>query len=89
MRLSGANHRFPQRVSAAEVQQEGPQEVVDRLVFAQPLQRPGVLRQLAPVLREERQQHIPVLVHRAGLCVMHPHARIRRPCCEIKLAPMG
>ena len=89
MRLSGANHRFPQRVSAAEVQQEGPQEVVDRLVFAQPLQRPGVLRQLAPILREERQQHIPVLVHRAGLCVMHPHARIRRPCCEIKLAPMG
>ncbi len=37
MRLSGPNHRFPQRVSAAEVQQEGPQEVVDRLVLAQPL----------------------------------------------------
>ena len=66
MRLPGANYRFPQRVSAAEVQQEGPQEVVDRLVLAQPLQRPGVLRQLAPVLRQERQQHIPVLIHRAG-----------------------
>ena len=43
MRLSGANHRLPQRVSAAEMQQKGPQQVVDRLVFAQPLQRPGIL----------------------------------------------
>ena len=89
MCLSGANHRFPQRVSAAEVQQEGPQEVVDRLVFAQPLQRPGVPRQLAPTLGEERHQHIPVLVHHAGLRVMHLHARIRRPSHENKLAPMG
>ena len=56
MRLSGANHRLPQRVSATEVQQKGPQQVVDRLVFAQPLQRPGILRQFAPILREERQQ---------------------------------
>ena len=71
MSLPGPNHRFPQRVSAAEVQQQGSQEVVDRLVLAQPLQRPGVVRQLAPVLREERQQHIPVLVHRAGIQVMH------------------
>ena len=59
MRLSGANHRLPQRVSAAEVQQKGPQQVVDRLVFAQPLQRPGILRQFAPVLGEERQQQPP------------------------------
>ena len=89
MRLSGANHRFPQRVSAAEVQQKGPQQVVDRLVFAQPLQRPGILRQFAPVLREERQQHLPVLVHRAGFRVLHPQVRIRRPRRENKLAPMG
>ena len=79
MRLSGANHRLPQRVSATEVQQKGPQQVVDRLVFAQPLQRPGILRQFAPVLREERQQHLPVLVHRAGFRVLHPQVRIRRP----------
>ena len=88
-RLAGPNHRFPQRVSAAEVQQEGPQQVVDRLVLPQPLQRPGVPRQLPPVPGQERQQHIPVLVHRAGLRVMHAHVRIRRPRSENQLAPMG
>ena len=46
MRLPGPG--FPQRVSAAEVQQEGPQEVVDpSCPCAAPLQRPGVLRQLS------------------------------------------
>ena len=89
MRLSGANHRLPQRVSATEVQQKGPQQVVDRLVFAQPLQRPGILRQFAPVLREERQQHLPVLVHRAGFRVLHPQVRIRRPRREHKFSAYG
>ena len=88
MRLAGANHGFPQRVPATEVQQEGPQEVVDALVLAKSLQRPGVLRQLPPISGEERQLHVPVLVHCAGPRVTHPHDRIRRLHCEIKLAPM-
>ena len=72
LRLPGAHRRLPQRVPAAEVQQQGPQEVVHRLVLAQPLQRSGVPRQLLPVRGQERQQHVPILAARADLRVVHP-----------------
>ena len=90
MRLSSANHRLPQRVSATEVQQKGPQQVVDRLVsLRSPFSAPVSCASSRAVLREERQQDLPVLVHRAGFRVLHPQIRIRRPRRDNKLAPMG
>ncbi len=54
VRLPGAHHGFVQRVPAPEMNQQHPQQVVRRLVLAQPLQSPRARCQIPPVAGKER-----------------------------------
>ena len=43
---------FSQRMPASEMDQQRPQQLLRRLVFAQPSQRPGLDRQIPPIVRK-------------------------------------
>ncbi len=88
IRLSRPHHRLPQRVPAPQMDQQRAQQVVHRLVLAQPLQRAGVLGQLPPLTGQERHQQVPVLVHRDSPPVSVSDITILRPDTDIKLALM-
>ena len=63
-RLPSPHHGLSQRMSASQMDQQRPQQLLRRLVLAQPSQRPRLRRQILPVVRKERDQQVPVLACR-------------------------
>ena len=71
LRFARTHCRLPQRVAAPEMQQQYAQQVLARLVLAQPLQRPRFRRQFALVRGQELDQQVTVSRQpRMQICIL-------------------
>ena len=88
-RLPSPHHGLSQRMSASQMDQQRPQQLLRRLVLAQPSQRPRLRRQILPVVRKERDQQVPVLACRPLHHGSAHASTIQNYDAEDKLALMG